>query len=475
MGIKFRLLGEVDALLDGRPIDVGHARQRCVLAALLVDADRPVGADELVERAWAGRPPQHARSALSGYVSRLRSVLAADPEIRLERRGGGYRLTVDPATVDLHRFTGLLGQAEQQRDHGGPGPHPLDLLTEALELWRGPALGELDTPWANAQRSALDAARHGATLDRNDLALDVGRHTTMLADLLADADAHPLDERLTGQLMLALYRCGRQADALRRYQELRRALAEELGADPGPALQRLHRKILAADPELAWTGSRERAGGRPVPRQLPAAPQTFTGRRAEVVRLDRRRRCPGGQRGGHGRVRHCAGSARPRWRCTGRTGPRPGSRTASCTSTCAASTPAPTAVTATAGAARLPRRARGAAGADPGRPGVAGRACTAACSPAAGCWSCWTTPGTPNRSAAAARYRRAVSWSSPAATGSPAWSPTRAPGPSARPAVRRRGSGAARQRVGRGPGGGGAGGSRPTSSPAAADCRWRWR
>ncbi len=284
MGIDFRLLGEVAAYLDGRPLDLGHRRQRGVLAVLVVDANRPVTSDALIDRVWADRPPRHARTALSGYVSRLRKILAADLRIRLDRHPGGYQLTLDAETVDLHRFSGLVARATASTA-ADTDDSPADLLDEALELWHGPALGDLDTPWAREARAVLEAARYAAERDRCDIALDEGQHEALLGGLSATAEAHPLDERLAGQLMLALYRSRRQADALRHYARVRSALADELGVDPGPELQALHGKILSAAPELAWSAA---GGGRtPVPQQLPAAPRRFSGRQGELAWLDR--------------------------------------------------------------------------------------------------------------------------------------------------------------------------------------------
>jgi DNA-binding SARP family transcriptional activator/tetratricopeptide (TPR) repeat protein len=277
MTVEFRLLGDVAMCVGGRHVDVGHARQRCVLAALLVDANRVVPVPTLADRVWAGHPPQSARNALSGYVSRLRRLVTSSGEARLVRQPSGYLLTVEPTAVDLHRFRHLIALARSAPD----GSEALTLLTEALRLWRGDAFADLDTPWLNGVRDALDAERLAAELDRNDLALDLGRHASLLPELTARAATDPLDERLAAQLMLALYRNGRQADALHHYDGLRLRLAEELGADPCPSVRQLHQRILAADPALTVaTGSTE-----PVPRQLPAPPAAFTGRAGELERL----------------------------------------------------------------------------------------------------------------------------------------------------------------------------------------------
>jgi DNA-binding SARP family transcriptional activator len=247
MKATFGVLGPVEVLLDGRVVDAGHARQRCVLAALLVDANRPVSAERLLDRVWGDRPPQRCRNAVSGYISRLRRLLAAAGEVTLSRERGGYRLSVDPVAVDLHRFTALLDRAGGARDAAAA----LALYDQAIALWRGDPFAALDTPWLDGLRVRLAAQLFTAELDRAGVALALGRESELLGRLALLTNENPLDERLAGQHMLALYRCGRQADALRRYEGLRRALAEDLGADPVPALRVLHMQILTGDPALA--------------------------------------------------------------------------------------------------------------------------------------------------------------------------------------------------------------------------------
>jgi DNA-binding SARP family transcriptional activator len=283
MTIEFRLLGDVEAAADGRLLAVGHLRQRCVLVALLVDANRVVPVDQLVDRVWADRPPQRARESLRSYVSRLRQVLST-ADVAITRRPGGYVLTVDPMVVDLHRFDDLIGRARTT----GDDELAAALVSEALDLWRGEAFAGLDTPWLNTVRENLQRRRMVALLDRFDLALRCGHHVALLPDLFAIAAENPMDERLAGQLMLALYRCGRQADALETYHAMRLRLADELGADPGPALQLMYRQILTADAALATPARTVPAGSQvPVPRQLPAPPRSFTGRRAELAELNK--------------------------------------------------------------------------------------------------------------------------------------------------------------------------------------------
>jgi DNA-binding SARP family transcriptional activator/DNA-binding CsgD family transcriptional regulator/DNA-binding transcriptional ArsR family regulator len=283
MAVTFGLLGEVEVRIDERVLDVGPARQRCVLAALLVDANRSVPVDQLVERVWADRPPQRAREVLYSYLSRLRHALPATGEVHIGRQSAGYLLRVDPMAVDLHRFHRLLAQARAAADDTDTAA----VLEQALGLWRGEAFAAMDTPWLNTIRDDLNRQRFAAELDRNDLALRRGRHTALLADLSATAVTQPLDERLAGQLLLALYRSGRQADALAHYQQIRLRLADELGADPSPPLQQLHQQILTADPALATPTARQPSPPQ-VPRQVPTpggGQDVFVGRERETAVL----------------------------------------------------------------------------------------------------------------------------------------------------------------------------------------------
>jgi DNA-binding SARP family transcriptional activator/tetratricopeptide (TPR) repeat protein len=291
MRIGFRLLGEVEAVIDGRAVDLGYPRQRCVLTVLVLEANRPVSADQLLDRAWAGPLPQRSRNALSSYVSRLRQVLAVTDEVAIVCRSGAYMLHVDPLAADVHRFRDLVTRARMTSDPEGA----VAVLEEALRLWHGEAFATLNTPWLDTVRQSLDGERVAAVLDRNDLALELGLHAEILAEIAASAASNPLDERLAGQLILALYRSGRQAAAFEHYQQVRRALAEELGADPSASLQRMHQQMLTADPALAgpalagpgWpVGRRVGLSTSPVPRQLPAPTRLFSGREPEIAQLD---------------------------------------------------------------------------------------------------------------------------------------------------------------------------------------------
>lgn len=243
MSVEFCLLGDVAVHVDGHRLDIGHARQRCVLVALLTDVNHPVPVDQLVDHVWSDRPPHHARNSLAGYVSRLRNLLGAAEGVVIGREPGGYVLAAEAMSVDLHRFRHAVRQARAC-------PEPVqaaELFDQALEIWRGEPFPALDTPWINNVRNSLAGERLSVVLDRNDAALRVGRHSELLVELAAAHAAHPLDERLAGQLMLAQYRGGRQADALDTYRQMRQRLAEELGVDPSPSLDQVHQQILSGE------------------------------------------------------------------------------------------------------------------------------------------------------------------------------------------------------------------------------------
>ncbi|GAB3894211.1 hypothetical protein GCM10029964_072190 [Kibdelosporangium lantanae] len=240
MWVRFGLLGEVSVTGPTGPVDVGHSRQRTVLAVLLVNANRPVSADQLLDRVWGDTPPATARGTLFTYLTRLRQALAPVP---IERRSGGYQITVEPGALDLDVYTDLVARARRARDD----TLATGLYRQAAELWRGDPLPGLDSPWANDIRDRLRRERFAAELDHTDVRLRLGEHAALLPEITARAAAHPLDERVAGQLILALYRGGRLADALAHFQGFRDRLRDELGADPGPALRELHHQVLADD------------------------------------------------------------------------------------------------------------------------------------------------------------------------------------------------------------------------------------
>ncbi|HET9140334.1 AfsR/SARP family transcriptional regulator, partial [Actinophytocola sp.] len=281
MAVEFRLLGDVEAVIDGARVPVGYAQLRCVLAALLVEANRTVPVDQLVDRVWGDRRmPHRPRNALQHGVTLLRNALAGSPDVTITWRSPGYRLTADPATIDLHRFRDLLRQARS-----APDDRAAALLAQALNQWRGEPFGGLDFGWLRSLREALHRQHLGARLDLTDIELRRGRHAEVVGELAEWVGRHPLDERLAGQYLTALCRTGAQAQALVHYENLRRQLAEQLGADPSAPLRELHTRILADDPVLAPPAGPGRVVPVAVPRQLPARPRQFVGRGRELTWL----------------------------------------------------------------------------------------------------------------------------------------------------------------------------------------------
>ncbi|MEU0878554.1 BTAD domain-containing putative transcriptional regulator [Lentzea sp. NPDC005914] len=270
--MEFVLLGGTAVLADGVPLDLGPARQRCVLAALAVDAGQVVSVERLIERVWGDEPPLRVRATLLNYLSRLRVLLG----VAVARRPGGYALEVERSDVDLFRFRSLCAQARGADDRQAEA-----LLRQALALWQGEALTGVESEWATAERDRLHQQLLDAECDLTEVQLRLGHGDDLVAALSARSAQWPLDERVAAQFMLALHRAGRTADALAHYRQLRERLVGELGTDPAPALQELHQRILDADPALTQSSPE-----MPVPRQLPGRPRWFTGRGTELARLD---------------------------------------------------------------------------------------------------------------------------------------------------------------------------------------------
>jgi DNA-binding SARP family transcriptional activator len=259
-GLELRLLGPLEALVDGRQIGLGGTRQRTLLVLLLLRANEVVSRDRLIDDVWGNEPPDTAANALAALVARLRRVLPAD---LLLTEPGGYELRIERAALDLHRFEALVeeGGAALAR---GEAARAADQLRAALALWRGPALAEfVYEPFAQPAVLRLEELRLTALERRIDADLALGRHLDLVGELQALVLEHPLRERLRAQLMLALYRSGRQADALETYRDGRRILVEELGIDPSPALQELEGAILRHDPDVR--------GAEPPPPAPPPA------------------------------------------------------------------------------------------------------------------------------------------------------------------------------------------------------------
>ncbi|MGA5900038.1 BTAD domain-containing putative transcriptional regulator [Streptomyces venetus] len=281
--MEFRLLGAVEARVAARPVALGHAKQRCVLAVLLCDAGRVVSAERLIDRVWGENPPGSVRNIVSGYVGRLRTALRSSgaPGVRLARSSGGYLLDVGPEQVDVHRFRRLVTEARTASDAGRHGA-AADLLGDALAQWSGEALAGLTGVWVEETRAGLVDEHLTAELQYHALGLRLGRPGQALERLRQLFAAHPLDERVVRHLMTALYRGGRQAEALETYEDTRRRLAEELGVDPGPELRTLHRGILRGPPEPPDTGL---GTARVAPAELPHDVAGFSGRADVLARL----------------------------------------------------------------------------------------------------------------------------------------------------------------------------------------------
>jgi predicted ATPase/DNA-binding SARP family transcriptional activator len=275
--MEFRILGPLEVHDGSAPVRVPGAKERALLADLLVNAGRVVPADRLVEDLWGDDPPGNPANTLQGRVSALRRALGPAGSGTVATRPPGYVLEAAPEQVDAGRLEGLVAEATAAA--AGDGPRAARLLEEALALWRGPALAEFaDQPWAQAEAARLEELRLAATETLAELRLAAGGHAGLVGELEGLVAAHPTRERLRGQLMVALYRSGRQADALGAYTQAREVLAEELGIDPSPELQRLHQAILVQDPALEPA-----AGDRGPPRHnLPERLTSLVGRDQEL-------------------------------------------------------------------------------------------------------------------------------------------------------------------------------------------------
>jgi DNA-binding SARP family transcriptional activator len=247
--LEFRILGGLDVLHGGRRLEPGTRQQRAVLLVLLLDPGRPVGVDRIVDRVWGERPPASVTSTLHAYVSRLRRALGVAGE-PIERTAAGYRLRVDREQVDGFVFEALAGRGREALARGDLAGAQT-ALADSLALWRGPCLPEFaDEVLAQPTIDRLDGLRLLAVEDLFDVALALGRHAESIVALEQLVAENPLRERIWGQLVVALYRSGRQADALRALRAVRRVLADQLGVDPAPALRALERQVLAQDEAL---------------------------------------------------------------------------------------------------------------------------------------------------------------------------------------------------------------------------------
>jgi DNA-binding SARP family transcriptional activator len=237
--VDFAVLGPLEARSEGRTIPIGHGKQRTLLALLVLNAGRVVSTERLIDELWGDEPPATAVTALQVYVSKLRKTLGGDV---ITTRAPGYAIDVSPGAVDLYRFEQLVREARVVDPESA-----VALLCEALALWRGPALADVDL---RAEAERLDEMRLEAIEERIELELGFGHDAELVAELEALVREQPLRERAREQLMLALYRSGRQAEALDAYRDARRTLVDELGIEPGERLQELEQAILRHEPAL---------------------------------------------------------------------------------------------------------------------------------------------------------------------------------------------------------------------------------
>ena len=325
--VQFRLLGPLEAQDGERQVELGRPKQRVLLAVLLVHANHLVSVDRLIEELWGEEQPPQAAASLQTYVSNLRRALepgrpARAPARVLVSQPPGYRLVVGAGDLDAARFAALAAEGHRLLEAQRPAA-AARVLREGLGLWRGSALAEVaDEAFAQAEANRLEELRVAALEDRLAADLDLGGHAAAVAELEELAGRYPFRERLAGLLMLALYRSGRQAEALQAFRAARRALAEELGIDPGRWLRELETGILRQDPGLDWTPPAEEEPGPPVAqaggsagedgpalaasvtRSLQAAADELVGREDQLAALDE---VLAGARGGRGRVVLVAG------------------------------------------------------------------------------------------------------------------------------------------------------------------------
>ena len=267
--VDFRILGPLEVVDDGRRLPIGQGRESALLALLLLRANEVIAADVLIEELWRGEPPATGAKSLQVYVSRLRKRLGADV---IATRVPGYSVRVGRDQLDLLRFERLVEEAP-----GVEAPEAAAAtLRDALSLWRGPPLAEFaNEAWAQPEIGRLEELRLAALEDRIDADLALGRHADVVGELEVLVSGNPYRERLCGQLMLALYRSGRQAEALAAYRDTRRVLDEELGLEPGQELRELERRILAQDERLSAPRAlhEEARGDQRPPDQASEAPR----------------------------------------------------------------------------------------------------------------------------------------------------------------------------------------------------------
>ncbi|MFD0817649.1 BTAD domain-containing putative transcriptional regulator, partial [Micromonospora zhanjiangensis] len=254
-GMRFEILGSLRAWRDGYELDLGPGKQRAVLAVLLLNPGRPVGTGQIIDAVWPDDPPANGPNVVQKYVAGLRRVLEPDRSPRtpgqlLTLTDAGYLLRIDPEAVDAERFERGVQRARAAFAAGRPA-EAVAGFRAVLEMWRAEPLAGLSGSFFEATRVRLTEARATAVESLAETELALGRHHELIAELARPVAEFPVRERLRGLLMLALYRSGRQADALGAFREIRTLLADEYGLEPGRELQDLHQQILRSDPALA--------------------------------------------------------------------------------------------------------------------------------------------------------------------------------------------------------------------------------
>jgi DNA-binding SARP family transcriptional activator len=274
--LEFRILGPLEVVDGEEVLHLGGQKQRALLALLLLDPNRVVSTDRIVDALWGEQPPRTAATSLQNFVSQLRKLVG--PET-LVTKPPGYELRLAGEQLDLERFRRLVDGAR-----GEPPEERSERLRSALALWRGPPLADLGfESFAQSEIVRLEEFRLAVVEDRVEAELEAGRHAELAGELETLAEEHPLRERLRAQLMLALYRAGRQAEALQIYHDTRRVLVEELGIDPSPSLQQLHGSILRQDPGLEMGGQ---AAAAPADRVHDVVETMLAGRLVPVLGTD---------------------------------------------------------------------------------------------------------------------------------------------------------------------------------------------
>jgi len=344
ISVDFRVLGSLEVLQGRQVLALDGPKQRVLLACLLVQANAMVSTSQLVDALWAAAPPASARGTLQSHVMRLRKALnrlgsngvpGAGLGARLLTRPSGYQLVVRPGELDLHRFELLVEEARPLLAEGSPGrlERAASTLRAALELWKGPALEGVPSDLLQSTVAPkLEEQRLTVVEECIDAELRLGWHAKLVAELEELVSLHPARERLQGQLMLALYRAGRQVEALEVYRTARRWLVDELGLEPSPELTRLEQAVLARDPALdhvpvpvpapppAPVGGRAQVPVEPrmrVPAELPRGLADFTGREAGATQL-LQTLTPAGGPGGGVAVTYTAWAAiTVHWSCEG--------------------------------------------------------------------------------------------------------------------------------------------------------------